>query len=121
LLAAGSATAADPGRIDWSKVPVTNVALFYPGQSSYEWLRSAGHKGASSKVAKGQSCVSCHDEPDAEKELGATLVQANRLEPSPVAGKNGHVDLKVQAAFDDKNAYLRFQWKTANPYPGTEH
>lgn len=121
MLAAGSATAADPGRIDWSKVPVTNVALFYPGQSSYEWLRSAGHKGASSKVAKGQSCVSCHDEPDAEKELGATLVQANRLEPSPVAGKNGHVDLKVQAAFDDKNAYLRFQWKTANPYPGTEH
>jgi hypothetical protein len=38
-----------------------------------------------------------------------------------VAGKPGHVDLAVQAAFDDKNAYLRFQWKTANPYPGTEH
>jgi hypothetical protein len=38
-----------------------------------------------------------------------------------VAGKPGHVGLKVQAAFDEKNAYLRFQWKTANPYPGTEH
>jgi hypothetical protein len=115
LLAAGCATATGPAGIDWS-----NVALFYPAQSSYEWLRSDAHKGAG-KVAKGQSCVSCHDDPDEEKDLGKTLVQANRLEPSPVAGKPGSVDLKVQAAFDDKNAYLRFQWKTANPYPGTEH
>jgi hypothetical protein len=26
--------AADPATIDWSKVPVTEVTLFYPGQSS---------------------------------------------------------------------------------------
>ncbi len=39
----------------------------------------------------------------------------------PVKGKNGYVDLKFQAAYDAKNAYLRFQWKTLNPYPGTEH
>ena len=44
-----------------------------------------------------------------------------RLEPTPVKGKNGFVELKVQAAYDDKNAYLRFQWKTQQPYPGTEH
>ena len=121
LLAAGAAMAADPARIDWSKVPVSNVALFYPGQSSYEWLRSAGHQGASRQVARGDACVACHDEVDAEKDMGDKLVQAGRLEPTPVAGKNGHVDLKVQAAFDDKNAYLRFQWKTANAFPGSEH
>jgi len=120
LLAAGAAMAADPARIDWSKVPASSVVLFYPGQSSYEWLRSDGHKGAS-KVARGDACVSCHDDPNEEKDLGAKLVQANRLEPTPVAGKNGHLDLKVQAAFDDKNAYLRFQWKTANAFPGSEH
>ena len=39
-------------------------------------------------------------------------------------GKPGHVELSVQAAYDDKNAYLRFQWKTnnkvlpGNDYPG---
>jgi hypothetical protein len=121
LLATGCTTVAGPGGVDWSRVPATSVALFYPGQSSYEWVRSPAHKGAATKVANGQSCVSCHDEKDEEKELGNTLVVANRLEPAAVAGKNGYVDLKVQAAFDDKNAYLRFQWKTANPYPGGEH
>ena len=64
------------------------------------------------------SCVSCHDEKDAEKDMGDNLVKANRLEPTPVPGKPGSVDLKVQAAYDDQNAYLRFQWKTANPHAG---
>ncbi len=116
-----SAFAADPAKIDWSKVPTVNVGLFWPGQSSYQWVRSDAHKGAASKTAAGAACVSCHDEKDAEKDLGELLVKANRLEPTPVAGKEGYKDLKVQAAYDDKNAYLRFQWKTQNPYPGNEH
>jgi hypothetical protein len=120
-VAVNPAAAADPATIDWSAVPVTQMTLFYPGQSSYEWLRSDAHKGASRKVQGGQACASCHDEAGAEIDLGDTLVKAGRLEPTPVAGKPGHVDLKVQAAFDEKNAYLRFQWKTANPHAGTEH
>ena len=119
--ASQTAMAADPATINWPAIPVTNLPLFYPGQSSYEWLRSSGHQGASRQVQRGDACVSCHDEAGAEKELGATLVKAGRLEPTPVAGKPGSVDLKVQAAYDDRNAYLRFQWKTANPYPGSEH
>jgi len=117
----GNALAADPATIDWSKLPTTTVPLFYPGQSSYEWLRSPAHKGGAARVVAGRTCVSCHDEAGAEKDLGNTLVAAGRLEPVPVAGKNGHIDLAVQAAYDDRNAYLRFQWKTANPYPGSEH
>ena len=120
-MATSSAMAADPAKISWSTVPATPVALFYPGQSSYEWLRSDGHQGASRQVKRGDACVACHDEAQAEADMGAKLVKAGPLEPTPVAGKPGHVDLKVQAAFDDNNAYLRFQWKTANPYPGTEH
>lgn len=121
LLGVGAATAADPAKINWSTVPTTKLALFYPGQSTYEWLRSSGHKGAS-KVKKGNACVDCHDDPNEEKELGSKLVQGGPLEPMPVAGKEGYKDLAVQAAFDDKNAYLRFQWKTQNPaYSGTEH
>ncbi len=116
----GSAQAADPAKIDWAKVPSTAITLFYPGQSTYEWLRSKDH-GGWSKTTRGGSCAGCHDEPDAEKEMGAKLVKAGPLEPTPVTGKVGSIDVNAQAAFDDKNAYLRFQWKTQNPYPGTEH
>lgn len=121
VIAAGSAMAADPATINWSKIPVTKVALFYPGQSSYEWLRSEAHKGANKEVQRGDACVSCHDASDEEATQGAKIVKGHALEPTPVKGKNGHVDLSVQAAYDNKNAYLRFQWKTNNNYAGTEH
>ncbi|MBI4988487.1 MAG: hypothetical protein HZC23_06655 [Rhodocyclales bacterium] len=123
MLAFGSAMAADPASIDWGKIPATKLTLFYPGQSSYEWLRSEGHKGASSETARGDSCVSCHDDAKEEQRQGAKILRGNHpLEPTTIAGKkNGHVDLSVQAAFDAKNAYLRYQWKTQNPFPGNEH
>ncbi len=120
VFAVQTAMAADPARIDWSAIPATQIGLFYPGQSSYEWLRSKAHKGAS-KVAKGNACVSCHDGDTEELDMGNKLVEAGPLEPMPVAKKAGHKELKVQAAYDDKNAYLRFQWKTANAFAGTEH
>ena len=115
--AMSSAMAADVATIDWAKVPATTVPLFYPGQSSYEWLRK-DHPGAQA-VQADQACVTCHK--GQENKLGTKLVKAGPLEPTPVEGKPGHVDLKVQAAYDATNAYLRFEWKTSNPYPGTEH
>ncbi|MCW5632962.1 MAG: hypothetical protein KIT17_06450 [Rubrivivax sp.] len=121
LVVAGAASAADPARIDWGRISAQRVPLFYPGQSSYEWVRSPAHKGAASRVAGGEACTYCHDEADAEKDMGAKIVTGERLEPTPVAGKNGFIELLVQAAYDDRNAYLRFQWKTHNPFPGTEH
>jgi len=118
--APGAATAADPAKIDWSAVKSTAVPLFYPGQSSYGWLRSSAHKGAA-KTKSGESCTTCHDAKDDEKDRGSELVKGGRLEPAAVKGKNGFVDLSVQAAYDAKNLYLRYQWKTNNPQPGTEH
>ena len=109
--AMGSAFAADPATIDWSKVPATNVPLFYPGQSSYEWLRSSDHKGAT-VVKNNGACAACHT--GKEKAIGEKIVKGGPLEPMPVKGKNGYVDLKFQAAYDAKNAYLRFEWKTLN-------
>ena len=85
-LACTSALAADPATIDWSKVPVTNVTLFYPGQSSYEWLRSGSHPG-SKMVADGTACVTCHQ--GKEKAMGDKIVKGGPLEPTPVKGKNG--------------------------------
>ena len=119
-LVAGSALAADPAKIDWSGVPTVQVNLFYPGQATYQWVRSKAHKGAT-KINKGEACTTCHDSDTEEKDMGEKLVKAGPLEPMPVTGKPGYKPLKVQAAYDDKNAYLRFQWQTANPFPGTEH
>jgi hypothetical protein len=113
--------ASGPQAISWDKVPATKVTLFYPGQSSYEWLRSDAHKGASKETARGDACVSCHDDPKEEQIQGNKIMRGHALEPTPVKGKVGYVDLNVQAAYDDKNAYLRFQWKTQNNYAGTEH
>jgi hypothetical protein len=119
--AAIPAMAADPATIDWSKIPPTGVTLFYPGQASYEWLRSNDHgKGKGAKAVRdGGTCVKCHD--GDERAMGGNIVKGGALEPTPVKGKNGSLELKVQAAYDAKNAYLRFQWKTQSPYPGIEH
>lgn len=117
---AAPAFGADVATLDWSKVPAKDVTLFYPGQSSYQWLRDdhGGEKGASA-VKRGSTCVKCHD--DEEKALGDKLVKKGPLEPTPIAGKNGWVMLKAQAAYDARNAYFRFQWKTQSPFPGSEY
>jgi hypothetical protein len=104
---------------DWSKIPTETVKLFFPGQSSYEWLRSPEHKRAHRKTAQGDSCVSCHE--GEEQELGQLIVSGERLEPHPIEGKPAVIDLGVQAAHDSDNLYLRFQWKTQNPFPGSAH
>lgn len=105
--------------IDWSKVPTSTVTLFYPGQSSYEWLRTSDHKKAQKETIEGQACVSCHK--GEEKILGDKLVQEGDLEPMPVKGKNGWTDLAVQVAYDTENAYFRLQWKTGANAPGIEY
>jgi len=113
--AAAPAMAADPAKIDWSKVPVANVTLFYPAQSTYQWLRSSDHPGAT-PVSAGEACVTCHKGQETQK--GNALVKANRLEPTPIDGKNGSIPLAFQVAYDNDNAYFRFQWKTRNAHPG---
>lgn len=115
LLLAGAAQAADPATIDWSGVPATKLTLFYPGQSTFQWLRSSGHQGAA-VVGSGTPCVACHKGQEAT--LGEKIVKGGPLEPTPPAGKNGSLPLSVQVAYDDQNAYFRFQWKTRNNYPG---
>lgn len=104
---------------DWSAVPIRTVKLFFPGQSSYQWLRSPGHKRADKKVIEGDSCVSCHEGEEAD--MGQVIVSGETLEPHPIEGKQAVIDLDVQAAYDGDDAYFRFQWKTRNDYPGIAH
>ena len=117
-MVAGPAMAADPAAINWSKVAAANVPLFYPGQSSYEWLRTSAHPGQK-MVQDGLACITCHK--GTEKKLGEKLVKGGPLEPTPVKGKTGYKDLKVQAAYDASNLYLRFQWQTQGKRPGNNY
>jgi hypothetical protein len=48
--AAQQAMAADPAKINWPTVPVSNIALFYPGWSLYEWLRSLATRARRDEV-----------------------------------------------------------------------
>ena len=111
----GTLLAADPATINWGTIPSRTITLFYPAQSTFQWLRSAEHPGAQ-MVTGGGACLACHT--GAEEKLGNKLVKANKLEPTPVAGKNGTLPLSVQVAYDSQNAYFRFQWKTNAGYPG---
>lgn len=114
----GSSLAADPATVNWISVPTKTVTLFYPGQSTYQWLRSSAHPGGP-VVTGGGACLTCHNK--TEEKLGDKLVKANPLEPTPVAGKNGVIPLNIQIAYDNDNAYFRAQWKTKNTFPGEAH
>ena len=39
------------------------------------------------------------------------IVSGEKIEPKPIKGKAGSIPVKVQAAHDDGNLYLRFAWK----------
>ena len=112
----GIANAAQPA--DWSKIPAKTVKLFYPGQSTYEWLRSPAHPGNQMVVA-GIGCLTCHK--GKEEKMGNLLVSGKKLENAPIPGKVGFKDLKVQAQHDDQNVYLRFQWKSQLNREGRMH
>lgn len=52
--------------IDWDRVKEKNIILFYPGQSSWEWVLT--DHSASKSVKKGTDCLECHE--DEEQEMG---------------------------------------------------
>ena len=96
--------------VDWSGVTAQTVTLFYPGQASFEWVQTGKDHGGARAFAKlGDRCASCHAKelPD----MGAKIVTGEKVEPTPIPGKRGHVDLSLQAMHDNENLYMRFQWK----------
>ncbi|MBT3224242.1 MAG: hypothetical protein HN348_34675, partial [Proteobacteria bacterium] len=113
---ADPAKGADVEKIDWSMLPSTILPLFYPGQSSYQWVRSEEHKRVAKAVENGDPCLECHREE--ERDLGTALVVEHSIEPNPVEGKVSLVPLEVQAAHDEVYLYMRFSWKSSGESPG---
>jgi len=97
---------------DWANAPAKDVALFYPGQSSWEWvLTQADHSGAT-KFRDGKNCAACHV--GDEKDMGAILVSGKMNEPAPIPNKPGHIAAKVQLAHDNQNLYVRLVFAEGN-------
>jgi hypothetical protein len=66
------------------------------------------HSGAKG-LRKGEACTGCHEEE--APTFGQKMVSGEKLEPKPIKGKSQGFPVKVQAANDGTNLYLRFSWK----------
>lgn len=97
---------------NWDQVPKFTTTLFYPGQTSWEWLIGEKHAG-SKETQAGEACQSCHAR--TEDELGRSLATRGDLEPDPIVGKRAAVNLDVQAAYDDEFLYMRLAWDAQDP------
>ena len=119
--AASGAPAADSGsessiKVDWGKSNSREVTIFYPGETSIEWiLNGRDHGGARPFVKGGERCVNCHDKETAD--MGAKIVTGEKAESSPIPGKRGSIPVVVDATYDDENLYVRFSWADGDHAP----
>jgi cytochrome c-type protein NapC len=110
------ATAAAGMGIDWSDVPARVITLFYPGETSMEWVMTGkDHGGARPFLKGGDRCTTCHDKEAAD--MGRKMVSGDKAESTPIPGKRGSIPVNVQAAHDGANLFLRFEWEDTGHTP----
>ncbi|MCW8848195.1 MAG: NapC/NirT family cytochrome c, partial [Sedimenticola sp.] len=113
---AGAAPAAAGMGIDWSDVPSRKITLFYPGETSMEWVMTGkDHGGARPFLKGGDRCITCHDKETAD--MGQKMVSGAKAETTPIPGKRGSIPVNVQAAHNGENLYLRFEWEDGEHTP----
>lgn len=106
-LAAGAVLAA-PKAVNWDGVPVSETMLFYPGQTSMEWILTGSDHGGVRAFKKGDRCYECHSQE--AMDMGTKMVTGAKAEKTPIAGKRPAFPLKVKAAYDAENLYLRLEF-----------
>lgn len=114
--------AAGAAEIDWQKIAKSEVALFYPGVASWEFLNGDDHRLGGKEIKKGKKdCRHCHMSKEGGLDLKAADIAAgsirmkrshNAFEPEPLAGKKGFMSARVQAAYDADYAYVRVEWES---------
>ncbi|MEN8168975.1 MAG: NapC/NirT family cytochrome c [Pseudomonadota bacterium] len=106
---AASGDGVDTG-IDWGKTPTAEIAVFYPGQASMEWVLNGRDHGGARPLKAGDRCFDCHAEeiPD----IGNKIVsgELEKIETQPVSAKRGSIPVSVQATHDNDYLYMRFLW-----------
>lgn len=111
-----AAPAKSAGGAGWSTIPARQITVFYPGQTSIEWVMGRNHGGARA-VKTGDRCFDCHDKEAAD--MGKKIVTGAKegVEPTLIPGKRGSIPVQVQAAHDGKNLLMRFQWPDGQHAP----
>ena len=112
---AKAATTSSKSNIDWSGIEPAEVTLFFPGQSSMEWILTGSDHGGKRPFLKGDRCFGCHE--DEEVDIGDLIVSGDKVEPTPIPGKRGSILVNIQAAHDADNLYMRFQWEDGEHAP----
>ena len=103
--------------VDWSKGGNADIAVFYPGQASIEWILGRNH-GGKRAFSKGDRCIECHGEEIADiGNLIASGESEKELEPNLIPGKRGSFDVNINATHDAENLYLKFTWTDAEHTP----
>ncbi len=102
---------------DWSKVPKRDVQVFHAGVTPIEWvLKKSDHSGRTG-LAKGETCVGCHEEKGGLN-FDMKRLAGKDLEPAG-APKTMNFPVTVQAAYDKENLYVRLSFKA--PAGGFDH
>jgi nitrate/TMAO reductase-like tetraheme cytochrome c subunit len=117
--ASSGALASAGSSVNWAAVTGREVILFYPGQSSMEWILGRKH-GGKRAFTKGDRCVDCHEEE--LHELGRLITTGESekdLEPNPIPGKRGSIAVDVKAAHDGSKLYMRFAWTNTDHTPAS--
>lgn len=120
LLAASAVHAAEP---EWGSVEGKTIKVFYPGVTSWEFLKGDDHGKGGPVVSSGEdSCATCHVSKAGKYDIdGDNIITGKKkkvssggaFEPEPIAGMKGFKDLEIKAAYDAENIYMRFSWEGA--------
>lgn len=113
---AGSDSGESGFGVAWDDVPGRQVTLFYPGQTSMEWvLDGSAHGGARVYKKTPDRCFDCHEGEEAE--MGKKMVTGDKAEETPIPEKRPGIPLRVQAAHDSDYLYMRFTWPESEHVP----
>ena len=108
--------AAATGGVDWASVEGRAITLFYPGQSSMEWvLKGSDHGGARAITKIGDRCAECHE--GEQSDMGQRIVTGEKLEPQVIPGKRASIEVQAKAAHKDGKLYFNFTWPKAEHTP----
>ena len=111
-----SAATASSINVDWAKANSREITIFYPGQTSIEWIQNGrDHGGARPFTKGGDRCVTCHDKETAD--MGAKIVSGEKAEDTPIAGKRGSIPVTVDTTYDAEFLYMRFSWADGDHVP----
>ncbi|MEY4592338.1 MAG: hypothetical protein RIR18_1233 [Pseudomonadota bacterium] len=89
---------------DWTKVETTQVFVFYPGTTPWQWVTTKGKHGGSRGLVRGETCIGCHME-GGDLNLDMARI-SSEFEPAG-APKTKIYPVKLQTAYDAENLYIR--------------